>query len=330
MDGLAPHVAEAVRASEMRIVIIGAGGWIGMATLDLLAAALGEDIATQVVCFGSSRRTLQLRDGSSIEQRPLAEISRLESAPTIVLHLAFLTKDRAEAMDEAAYRAANRAVSQILLDALDPIGTEAVFVASSGAATRADDTAASPAMRLYGVLKREQEELFADWAERRSKRAVIARIFNISGPHINKQDSYALASFILDALAGRPIAIRSPHLVIRSYAAVRELMSLTFALLLDGQKTITRFDSGGEAMEMQVTAGVVADQLGPVAIDRPLLDDTTVDRYVGDDLAYRALLADHHIEPVLFPQQVIETADFLRLPQASSAGDRLAMEKRAC
>jgi len=330
MGGLAPHVAEAVRASEMRIVITGAGGWIGMATLDLLAAALGEGFATRVVCFGSSRRSLQLLDGTSIEQLPLAEIACLGAVPTIVLHLAFLTKDRAEAMDEEAYQAANRDLSRILLDSLDAIGAEAVFVASSGAATRADDTAASPAMRLYGGLKREQEELFADWAERRSKRAVIARIFNLSGPHINKHDSYALASFIRDALAGRPIAIRSPHPVIRSYVAVRELMSLTLALLLERQVAVTRFDSGGEAMEMQAIAGVVADQLGAVAIDRPLLDHTTIDRYVGDDRAYRALLADHRIEPVPFPRQVVETAKFLALPQAAAAGGRLAMEKPAC
>ena len=330
MGGLAPHVAEAVRSSEARIVITGAGGWIGMATLDLLAAALGKALATRVVCFGSSRRTLQLQDGTSIEQRPLAEISSLESEPTIVLHLAFLTKDRAEAMDEAAFRAANRALSETLLDALDAIGADAIFVASSGAATRADDPQASPAMRLYGALKREQEELFATWAERQKKRAVIVRIFNISGPYINKHGSYALASFILDALAGRPIAIRSPHPVIRSYVAVRELMSLAFALLLDGQKKVTRFDSGGDPIEMQDIAEVVASQLGPVSIDRPPLDRTLVDHYAGDDRAYRALLADHHIEPVPFPRQVIETADFLARLQPLSGGGRVAMDKRAC
>lgn len=325
MMGLAPPVAETVRSSTARIVITGAGGWIGLATLELLHAALGQEFPARVHCFGSSRRILRLIDGTTIEQRPLAEVATLALAPTMVLHLAFLTKDRAEAMDEATYRAANRALGQTLLDALDPIGTEAIFVASSGAAYRADDPRASPAMRLYGALKREQEQMFATWADRQRKRAVIARIFNLSGPHINKQESYALASFIRDALGGRSISIRSPHRVIRSYVAVRELMSLTFALLDDGQEGVTRFDTGGESIEMQDIAELVAGQLGSVSIDRPPLDETTLDRYVGDDRLYRSLLADHHIEPVPFERQVTETIDFLSRLHVPSAGDRVAI-----
>ncbi len=235
--GLTAHVAQSIRASGTRIVVTGAGGWIGLATLDLLRSALGESFAARVHCYGSSHRSLLLRDGTQVEQQPLADVAKLEFAPTIVLHLAFLTKDRAEAMDEAAYRAANRELSNTLIDALDAIGAIAVFVASSGAAYRADDPVASPAMRLYGTLKCEQEALFADWAEARNKRAVIARIFNISGPYINKHQSYALAAFILDALASRPISIRATRPVVRGYVAVRELMSLAFALLLDGRPT---------------------------------------------------------------------------------------------
>ena len=325
MAGLAPNVEQAVRSSEARIVITGAGGWIGMATLELLYAALGPAFPARVRCFGSSRRVLHLIDGTTIEQRPLADVTTLAPMPTMVLHLAFLTKDRAEAMDEAAYRTANRALDKIVLDALGSIGAESIFVASSGAAKHADDPQATPAMRLYGSLKREQEELFAAWAERERKRAVIARIFNISGAHINKLHSYALATFITDALAGRSIVIRSAHRVVRSYVAVRELMSLVFALLLDGERRVIRFDSGGEPMEMQDIAAAVAERFGRVSIKRPPLDRTIIDHYAGDGRTYHSLLADHHIESVPFARQVIETVDFLALFQAHLAGGRVAI-----
>ena len=52
-DGLTPHVAQALAANKARIVITGAGGWLGMATLELLAAALGDNVAHRVRCFGS-------------------------------------------------------------------------------------------------------------------------------------------------------------------------------------------------------------------------------------------------------------------------------------
>jgi nucleoside-diphosphate-sugar epimerase len=323
---LEPHVAATIRTSDARIVIAGAGGWIGLATLDLLNIALGDQLGSRVYAFGSSGRTLTLRDGTTIEQRALADLALLPAAPTILLHLAFLTKDRAETMNEEAYRAANRAIDDQILLALDAIGTQAVFVASSGAAASANPAAA---MQLYGSLKREQEARFADWADRRRARAVIARIFNLSGPYINKQGSYALAAFIFDALAGGPIRISAPHRVVRSYVAIRELMSLVFALLLDGSRDVTRFDSGGVPLEMQDIALAVAKRLGAVALDRTALDPSIVDDYSGDPAAYEELLARHGIAPVRFEQQVAETVEYLTFFGGLSGTGGLASDRPA-
>src|SRR5687767_15978390 len=121
MQRLAAHVEALLRSSDARIVITGAGGWLGLATLELLAAALGRDFDARVHCFGSAQRSLALLDGTAIEQRPLDGIGSLDLRPTIVLHFAFLTKERAEAMDEEAYCRANRQVDQAVLDALDII-----------------------------------------------------------------------------------------------------------------------------------------------------------------------------------------------------------------
>jgi len=330
MGRLEPHVEQTLHESRARIVVTGAGGWIGMATLELLAAALGPEFPARVCCFGSSQRTLTLLDGTAIELQPLEGIASLDAQPTLVLHFAFLTKDRAETMDEQAYMQANRQLDRTVLEALDTIGAEAVFVASSGAAARADDPHASPAMRLYGGLKRDQEAQFAAWAERAQKRVVVARIFNLSGPYINKQRSYALGSFILDALDGGPISVVAPHRVTRTYVAVRELMSLGFAILLDGSNGMTRFDTGGEPMEMQDVAEAVAALLGPVAIERPPVDASNGDSYAGDGDAYRALLARHGITPVPFARQVVETAEFITLFQTLSNANRVAMEGQPC
>ena len=166
-------------------------------------------------------------------------------------------------------------------------------------------------MRLYGRLKCEDEAMFAGWAEAGSKRAVIARIFNLSGPHINKHGNYALASFILDALAGRPIEIRASRRVVRGYIAIRELMSLVFAQLLDGKKGVTRFETGGKAREIGEVAETVSALVGPVPVRRPGLTDEASDHYCGDDVEYCRLLTQYSIESVTFSQQVMETASFL-------------------
>lgn len=312
---LTAHIATALQATPQRIVVTGASSWLGRATLDLLQDALGQAFKVRVVCFGSRRAEINLSPTRVIEQRPLSELCALPRQPTLLLHFAFLGKERAEAMLEAEYRATNHAIRQSVLDALDPIGVEAAFIASSGAAHHAEDTTASPAMRLYGALKRDDEHAFASWAEASCTNATIARIFNMSGPHINKLDSYALSSFLRDALAGGPVMVRARHDVRRSFVAIRELMSLVFALLLEQRPGVTRFDSGGDDIELDALAEMIASSLG-CPVERPALRTGPPDIYLGDDKTYRRLLARHRIASVPLAEQIAETAMFLKAGSA--------------
>lgn len=312
---LDPQIAQALARSGKRIVVTGAGGWLGLATLESLAVALGDAFAARVVAFGSSARTLNLRSGVAIEQRPLAGLEHLAAVSTWLLHYAFLTKDRAETMDEAAYRAANADIRNTVLGNLDRIGAEAVFVASSGAAYKAKDPAASSAMRLYGELKAEDEAQFAAWGETAGKRVVIGRIFNVTGPYINKHQAYALASFILDGLAGRSIEVRAPRRVIRGYVPIAELISLALAEMATAESGAVRFDSGGEPLELGDVAQVVAGQLPGVEVARAPIVDAAADIYHGDPDEYAARLQRYGIAPEALEQQVAKTIDYLRAAQ---------------
>jgi nucleoside-diphosphate-sugar epimerase len=311
---LAPGVRSRLRDDGRRIVVVGARGWIGRSALALLYEALGRELfAERVACFGSNAGSVDLENGFTAPQRPLAELGGLEPKPTLLLHLAFLTKDKVAGMNPDAYAAANRALSRQVLDALAPIGADRVFVASSGAAAFADDPGAADDLKLYGALKREDESLFADWAEAQPerRRAAIARIYSVSGPYINKHQAYALANFILDALAGRPIEVRAPMRVLRSYVAVRELLSLALALLLaDDGSAATRFDTGGEALELGVVAQAVADALGGTVVRRPI-SEAGENRYVGDDEAWREMLSRHRVPHLALQDQIRETAAYL-------------------
>ena len=308
---LASGTIAALAASNHRIVMTGASGWLGSATLELLHGALGDALHDRVHCYGSNARRLMLRNGLWVKQQPLVEIAALDCQPTVVLHLAFLTKDRVEGMDADAYSAANAALSALVLNALDDIGTTAVFVASSGAARYAEDSNADHAMRLYGGLKKRDEETFAAWAEMRNRTAIITRVFNVSGPYINKHQSYALAAFINDALAGRPIAVRAPHRVVRGYVAIRELMSLVLRLLLEHRPAVVRFDTGGDTLELGEVAAIVATALGSGPVERAPITSDRVDLYVGDRYEYDRQRAAYGIESVSVPNQIKETADYL-------------------
>ncbi|MDB5712885.1 MAG: hypothetical protein JWO15_282 [Sphingomonadales bacterium] len=308
-------VARALLMNDRHIAITGASGWMGRATIDLLARVFGESFEDRVSCYGSGYRDIDLGDGRRVTQQPLTELSKLRARQIWVLHFAFKTKEHAGTMDEGAYRRANVEISDTVLDAFRHIDVEAVFLASSGAATKAQDLTASPAMRLYGAMKRNDEALFASWAIEHGRRAVIGRIFNITGPYINKHEAYAIASFIRDALAARPIHVHASREVIRAYVAIRELMSLVFALLGDPRDGVVRFESGGEPLELGSVAQIVARTLGGGIVDRAMITDPIPDRYVGNAAAYSELLERHSIHSVPLNVQVCETAPFTRIPE---------------
>jgi nucleoside-diphosphate-sugar epimerase len=308
---LDPAIAAALARHDQHIAIAGAGGWIGLATLELLEQALGDRLAERVSCYGSSARTLALRSGRQIAQHALSELKALDADRIWLLHFAFQTKDRAEAMSEAAYRAANDAISATVLEAANLLPVEAMFVASSGAATKTDDPLASAAMRLYGRMKLDDEARFAGWAQDYGRRLVIGRLFSLTGPYINKHQAYAIASFIKDGLSRQPIRVRAPHPVVRGYVAISELMSLVLALMTDREAGVVRFDSGGEALELGAVAHAVAQVLGG-SVERAEITAPVPDRYAGDDDAYAALRRAYGIGHVPLRQQIIETADYIR------------------
>jgi UDP-glucuronate decarboxylase len=311
--GLSGLGAARMAHGHWRVAVVGAGGWLGLATLELLHGLFADDFDKRVISFGSEARTLALRGGLRVDQRAVAELADLSPVPTLVLHLAFLTQEKATSMAEADYVGVNRALSETVIAALDRIGAEGVFIPSSGAVYKIDDTRAQASMRLYGALKLEDEERFGRWADARGRRAVIARVFNLSGPYINKQSSYALACFIADALAGRPIHIRADRPVFRSYVAISELMSVVFGALTDDTRGAVIFDTAGEAvLEMDDIAQAVRKALLPgLAAVRAPIRAGAPDHYVGDGAAYAAMRRRYRVQPVTFPAQVEQTARYM-------------------
>jgi UDP-glucuronate decarboxylase len=292
------------------MVVVGAGGWIGRVLLRSLHSALGVDaFSERVFAFGSSKRMIDLGDAISIAQRPLDELACLHPQPTALFHLAFLTKDKVAFIDHDEYRETNRALSSTVLEALSAIGVDRLFVASSGAAAFADDPSANEDLRIYGALKREDEDRFVAWAEADTeRRAVVTRIYNLTGPFINKHETYALASFIIDALSGRPISVRAPMQVVRSYVAIRELVSLVLCQLLgSGGVPVCRYDSGGEVLELREVAAEVARVLGGTVVRAPITESVD-NNYTGDAETYASLLEAAGIAPVPLDQQILDTA----------------------
>jgi nucleoside-diphosphate-sugar epimerase len=305
--------ARRLLGSQVRVVVVGAGGWLGLATLELLSDLLGSTFGDRVLAFGSSPRWLSLRSGLTVRQGGLADLAGLRPEPTLLLHLAYLTQERAKTMSDGDYALANRTITDQVMASLDRIGVVGVFLPSSGAVYQTSDAHVAASVRLYGRLKLEDEARLRQWAGSPGRRAVIARVFNLSGAYINKLSSYALACFIADGLAHRPIAVKATRPVYRSYVAVSELMSVVFGALTDGQSGANLFDTAGDVvLEMGEIATAVSETCASgCSVARPPIASSQADRYVGDGAEYRRLREMFGVEPISFPAQILHTARYL-------------------
>jgi nucleoside-diphosphate-sugar epimerase len=315
--------AKAFVDSRLRIAVTGASGWLGQATLEMLEQALEDRFEERVYAFGSHPRPFRLRSGRSIEIASLGALASLPPAPTLLLHYAFLTKERTTAMALDAYYRSSEEISRTVAEAMRKVGVKKMLFPSSGAVyglpTRADRSVREdPVANPYGTQKLRDEHCFSTGCKKLGIRLAMPRIFSLSGPFINKHDSYALASIINFALSGKPVQLRARRRVVRSYLAIRDLLDATIGWLLASREPgQMSFDTGGEIVEVGDLARRALQVLDCryLPIVRPELEHEPDDVYVGDGAYLERLASEQGIRLAPLDQQIAETAVYLKESQ---------------
>jgi UDP-glucuronate decarboxylase len=311
--------ASVLYESGLRVVVTGAGGWLGRASLEMLEAALGAAFDSRVRAYGSRARTVTLRSGRDVPIASLSEITSLTDAPTLMLHYAFLTKDRVAGLSPEEYLRTSDALSDRVEAAIARIGVSRMLFPSSGAVygqpMRIDRSVLlEPETNPYGTQKLRDERRFMALCARAGVRLSVPRVFSLSGPYINKQDVYVLASIINAVLAGSRVELRARRRVVRSYVGVRDLLDVAIGWLLqktDAEQSI--FDSGGEPIEVGDLAQKALQALGrqELEVARPAFGTEPDDRYFGDGAQFELMAAQQGVEPAALDQQIRDTAAFL-------------------
>jgi UDP-glucuronate decarboxylase len=307
--------AKRIVESDYHIIVTGAGGWLGSATLEMLDMALGADFGERVTAIASSDRTIKLRSGRETRlidfRRALEEPAR---KPTLMAHYAFLTRDCVVHNTLTEYVQSNRSITSTAVTLAERWKAEGIFIASSGAVYNKNRTIASDIEKNpYGVLKREEEIRFLNFAESNNCKLSLCRLFNLSGPFIHKE--FALNSILNSLLDGRDVVLKARHEVLRDFIHVRDLISLGFSMMLDPTQTILEpFDSGtGELIEIGELAKVCAKVIGAKKsniLRESLISDPDI--YTGDVSTILRLCQKNGIDISNLKEQIIDTAEYLR------------------
>src|SRR5439155_10231848 len=93
---------------DVCFAILGATGWLGQATLEILETALGPQSMERVIAFGSRSREIKLRTGRSVRIHSLDNLVNLaDEMRYVFLHYAFLARDKVATYSFDDYIAAN-------------------------------------------------------------------------------------------------------------------------------------------------------------------------------------------------------------------------------
>jgi nucleoside-diphosphate-sugar epimerase len=292
-----------------RVVITGPTGWIGSAMLAHLAARLGPGWRDRVALFASSARPHRSPGGDHLDMRPLDTIAPDDVEGAIVLHLAYLTKEKADLLGERRFTDTNLAIDDQLLAALAEGRPQGVFIASSGAAALAAD---GRDRHPYGLCKLRQEDRFLGWGAKAGVPVLAGRIFNLAGPYINKIESYAISNFLAQARRERRMTIQAQVPVFRSYLHVDDLCGLVITALEQGIGQAAAFDlCGAEVLEMADIAERISTYLGGVPVLRGDVDLARPSAYLGNFVETRSLGMRVGRSLASFEQQLVATDEWL-------------------
>jgi UDP-glucuronate decarboxylase len=312
-------ISTSLAHSDLELVVTGAGGWIGQATIEMLESSLGPSFSQRVHLFASYPRTMTLRSGTSVQCQSLDQLHSTTVGSHLLVHLAYVTKEFVAERGPLAFIDANAHISATIQAHVQNTDVVGLFFPSSGAVYGTDgeiddDLASNP----YGALKFRDEQRFRALLSS-PQRAAVIRLFNLSGPFLTKSDRFVLGSILKDLASGRIVNLMADRPVIRSYIHVQDLVELAFAIMLghvDGPNQ--SFDTAGEReIEVGELALLAAAVLGKGAIEierPPMASDGSPDRYVGDGAVQRSLAAQLGQQFFGLEDQIKDTATFLNIP----------------
>ncbi|MCX8253986.1 MAG: NAD-dependent epimerase/dehydratase family protein [Beijerinckiaceae bacterium] len=315
----------ALQASRTRLVVTGPSGWLGSATLAMLDGALSDDeLARQVLVFGSSARRIGLPSGRHVDCRTLADLPGTDLSDSLLLHFAYLTKDKTALTSLDDYERLNGGIHDLVVRAVADRRPSGLFFASSGAVyqnRRGPDERPDREANPYGWMKAAHEDSFASVTDAAGTAYVCGRIFSLAGEHINKVELYALGSILSALQADQPLVLRAAREVWRSYTYVGDVVNLVLALLLKRQSVRDLDMAGAEAVELGELAALCARVTGRegTPITRPPVSTDSPDCMLGDHAPYYRLLEQEGIAPLPLSEQVRATADYLARFSSSAA-----------
>lgn len=283
-----------------RVAVIGASGWFGKETLDLL---LSDGNRYSVRGFARTPGRVYLSGTSlTIETLSLEALSAFE--PEVLVDCAFVTREHATRIGLHEYETANREIMERVYSAIRIPSIRKVIGFSSGVALPEFEKE-NPALDggLYALLKREYEQTLEEMGHDLDKDITVLRTFSVSGKHINRPHQFAFSSLVLDAIQGA-ITIRSPGPVLRRYIDIADLITAGLVMPNRGFSVI---ESGGDLIEIEELAEAIRRSVNQSAEISRSPGSKHSNFYASDGTSWENVVQENGLRPNSITKQIETT-----------------------
>jgi nucleoside-diphosphate-sugar epimerase len=291
---------------NLNIIITGASGWLGRASLQYFYKIFQDKIGELVFPISASQKKITLTNNFSIKTYDYSH-NFDKNKTYIIFHYGYATKDKLAILSDDEFNKNCEKINYSLHQIIKNNRIESLIFPSSGAIYNQNNS--------YAKNKINDELYFLELSKKYNFNLMIPRIFNLGGPFINKPENYALNNFILQAKANKKIIINANNDVLRSYIHVNNLIDLFFKWIIDKDKeTPLIFDvSHPNKIEIKNLAQKIIEVL---KIDCEVISpnynsQNPSDDYVGDSRKISSLCKRYQIDLENLEQIILDTNLFL-------------------
>jgi nucleoside-diphosphate-sugar epimerase len=265
----------------MKVIINGASGWLGRATLGALKEIDSNLGVQELQLITSNARSIETDDYGKLETISLDSTSTRLTKSDVFVQLAFKTRDFISKMGNLKYEETNQEIVKKSIDAIKFSKPKHVVMVSSGVVSQWLSSSGNSNPDSYVKMKLIEESEIGSYCRSNGINLINLRLWGASGAHMTEPLKYAIGDLIYQNSVSDVISIKSGNEVFRRYADASEQMQICLMAALSGM-TAT-IESGGTIIEIEELARMIIEFSGSdKLIDRPVLTNLLPDKYYSE------------------------------------------------
>lgn len=293
----------------MKVVITGATGWLGHASLQAIKRVMPEVKPEDLILYASRTRTHSDPSFGVVNVQELASSELTCRKVDLFISLALKTRDYSRKMADEEYIGINKALIEKNLELMKSANPQKIILISSGVVSKYLE--GNGTLDPYTEVKILEENLFNEFAQQTNSKLVILRLWGATGALMTEPLKYAIGNLIYQAETTNRITINSKTEVFRRYIDATQIFEVLIRAIQMGYSGT--LNSGGVLVEIGSLAQLISEFYGKsLEIIRNLESGSEPDFYAPTDSEFDQLAKSVGVSLMSLEDQIALTAKSVR------------------